>query len=407
MASREKAQTLIRRGVRIPDPGTVSIGEEVDPERIAARGVVIHPGCRVSGKDTLILENSVIGAEGPAVVSDCQLGPGVELKGGFFQRSTFLGKASLGPGAHVREGCLLEEESGGAHCVGLKQTILFPFVTLGSLINFCDCLMAGGTGRKNHSEVGSSYIHFNFSPNADKATPSLLGDVPRGVTLRQPPIFLGGQGGLVGPVRLGYGTVIAAGTIWRADFPAGGKLLFGRSTKAGAAAFDPTVYRGIGRKIANNFTYIANLFAFRRWHLHARALFPSGPLEEALHRGALEKLDLNLRERVTRLGELAGRMPSSLGTGKPAGEEAQRQRELHANWPRIEEEIARAGEGGGDEALRDLFLEKLSRERQNAGRDYLAAVKALDEEAAGTASAWLQGIVDGLTKKLLALIPSF
>ncbi len=53
----------------------------------------------------------------------------------------------MGLGAEVREGCLLEEETSGAHAVGLKQTILFPFVTLGSLVNFCDCLMAGGTGR--------------------------------------------------------------------------------------------------------------------------------------------------------------------------------------------------------------------------------------------------------------------
>ena len=109
----------------------------------------------------------------------------------------------MGPGAQVREGCLLEEEANGAHCVGLKQTILFPFVTLGSLINFCDCLMAGGTSRKDHSEVGSSYIHFNFTPDGDKTTASLFGDVPRGVMLDQPPIFLGGQGGAVGPVRAG------------------------------------------------------------------------------------------------------------------------------------------------------------------------------------------------------------
>ena len=61
----------------------------------------------------------------------------------------------MGLGAQVREGCILEEEANGAHCVGIKQTILFPFVTLGSLINFCDCLMAGGTSRKDHSEAGS------------------------------------------------------------------------------------------------------------------------------------------------------------------------------------------------------------------------------------------------------------
>ena len=66
--------------------------------------------------------------------------------------------------------------------------------------------MAGGTSRKNHSEIGSSYIHFNFTPHQDKATPSLVGDVPRGVMLDRAPIFLGGQGGLVGPVRIAYGT---------------------------------------------------------------------------------------------------------------------------------------------------------------------------------------------------------
>jgi len=83
--------------------------------------------------------------------------------------------------AEVREGCLLEEEANGAHTVGLKQTILFPFVTLGSIVNFCDILMAGGTDRRNHSEVGSSYIHFNYTPNQDKATASLIGDVAYGV----------------------------------------------------------------------------------------------------------------------------------------------------------------------------------------------------------------------------------
>ncbi len=116
----------------------------------------------------------------------------------------------MASGAQVREGCILEEEANASHTVGLKQTILFPFVTLGSLINFCDCFMAGGTSRKNHSEVGSSYIHFNYTPNQDKATASLIGDVPKGVMINQAPIFLGGQGGLVGPSRIGYGTVIAA-----------------------------------------------------------------------------------------------------------------------------------------------------------------------------------------------------
>jgi len=108
------------------------------------------------------------------------IGPGVELKGGYCRSSLFLDGAAVGSGAQVREGCILEEGARGGHCVGLKQTILFPFVTLGSLVNFCDCLMAGGTGKKDHSEVGSSYIHFNYTPEQDKANPSLIGDVPQG-----------------------------------------------------------------------------------------------------------------------------------------------------------------------------------------------------------------------------------
>jgi len=177
-----------------------------------SREAIVHPGCRIIGSS--IGPGCEIGAEGAVVIENCQLGRGVKLKGGYFSGSVFLDGANMGGGAHVREGTILEEEASGAHAVGLKQTVLLPFVTLGSLINFCDILMAGGTSRKNHSEVGSSYIHFNFTPNQDKATASLVGDVSRGVLLNQNPIFLGGQGGLVGPARIAYGTVIAAGGIY-------------------------------------------------------------------------------------------------------------------------------------------------------------------------------------------------
>ncbi|MCK7504346.1 MAG: hypothetical protein MZV70_09845 [Desulfobacterales bacterium] len=149
------------------------------------------------------------------------------MKGGFFSQVRLSGRSQYGNG----RACPGRMHSGRSRPaaptrVGLKQTILFPFVTLGSLINFCDCLMAGGTSRSNHSEVGSSYIHFNFTPDADKTTPSLIGDVPRGVMLNQPPIFLGGQGGMVGPLRMGYGNVVAAGSILRQDYPQNNQLIF-------------------------------------------------------------------------------------------------------------------------------------------------------------------------------------
>jgi UDP-N-acetylglucosamine/UDP-N-acetylgalactosamine diphosphorylase len=224
--SHEKVCQLLDNGVAIPNPGTIDIGNEIRIDQISGKGITIYPGCRIYGSKTVISSGCQLGYEAPVTIEDCQLGSEVELKGGFFSKSVFLEKANMSMGAHVREGCILEEHAGGAHCVGLKQTILFPFVTLGSLINFCDCLMAGGTSRHNHSEVGSSYIHFNFTPDADKTTPSLLGDVPRGVMLNQPPIFLGGQGGIIGPLRLGYGNVVAAGSILRHDYPQDNQLIF-------------------------------------------------------------------------------------------------------------------------------------------------------------------------------------
>ena len=227
--SHQKIIELMNKGVDIPNPLTLDIGDEVRTENISGNGVKIYPGCRIYGKATVIAQGAKIGAEGPVTIDNCQVGPMAELKGGYFKGSVFLAKANMGLGAHVREACILEEEANGAHCVGLKQTILFPFVTLGSLINFCDCLMAGGKSRKDHSEVGSSYIHFNFTPDGNKTTPSLLGDVPRGVMLNQPAIFLGGQGGMVGPLRLGYGNVSVAGTILRNDTLEDRKMIIARN----------------------------------------------------------------------------------------------------------------------------------------------------------------------------------
>ena len=205
---KSKVSQLIHKGVRIDCPDSIEIGEEVDVGKISGQGVVIHAGSKIFGDTTLILRDARIGFEAPATVKNCQIGPEVELKGGFFEDAVFLANAKAGLGSHVREASIFEEQTSIAHTVGTKHTILFPFVTLGSLINFCDCLIAGGTSRKNHSEVGSSYIHFNFTPNQDKATASLIGDVPKGVMLNQPPIFLGGQGGLVGPCRLNINSAL-------------------------------------------------------------------------------------------------------------------------------------------------------------------------------------------------------
>jgi bifunctional UDP-N-acetylglucosamine pyrophosphorylase/glucosamine-1-phosphate N-acetyltransferase len=404
---------LLKKGVRISAPFSVDIGDEVDPARISGEGVVFCPGTKLSGAKTLISAGAILGREAPVAVDDCLLGRGVELKGGFFTSSVFLDKAGMASGAHIREGCILEEEAGGGHTVGLKQTILFPFATLGSLINFCDCLLAGGTSRKDHSEVGSSYVHFNYTPNQDKATPSLLGDVPRGVMLTEPPIFLGGQGGLVGPARIGFGTVIEAGTVWREDCPEGGRLLRGEGRPASAQEYHPGFTGDIRRRVTNNVLYLANLLALRQWYLHVRLAFFGDPeMGDALLRGAAETLEKAIAERMTRFRELACKVQTVQGPADRFLPEENRgiilrgQRQLHNRWSELEACLTDRREDAAGREERDAFLIKMAAARAAQGNDYIRVIRSLDRDARTSGTAWLRQVVDAVAERAFAHIPA-
>lgn len=406
--SYEKICKLLEKGVDIPNPGTLDIGDEVNIDQISGKGVKIYPGCRIYGSKTVISPDSQLGYEAPVTIEDCQLGAKVELKGGFFSKSVFLEKANMAMGAHVREGCILEEQAGGAHCVGLKQTILFPFVTLGSLINFCDCLMAGGTSRSNHSEVGSSYIHFNFTPDADKTTPSLLGDVPRGVMLNQPPIFLGGQGGIIGPLRMGYGNVVAAGTILRRDYIEDNQLIFESVPKSSVRDYLPAAYPAIGRVVENNIIYLANLAALEAWYIYVRKPFlEAQPFGSLLYEGVMEQLAAARKERLKRLKAMAEKAKAS--TAKELNESSARGRnELYDQMEYI------AGffkTGSADrlemaKKLREEFLKDLEKAAGNNRTNYIETIQALPAETSLKGSLWLNNIVDELCEKVIKAAPS-
>jgi hypothetical protein len=409
----EPVARLLRKGVRIPNPFSVDVGEEVDPERVSSNGVFFYAGTKISGAKTLISSGVQLGCEAPVTVADCRLGRGVELRGGFFKSSVFLDQANMGSGAQVREGCLIEEEANGGHTVGLKQTILFPFVTLGSLVNFCDVFLAGGTSRRDHSEVGSSYIHFNYTINQDKATASLLGDVPRGVMLSEPPIFLGGQGGLVGPARIGFGTVIAAGSVWRGDCPDGGKLLCAEAGPGFSRPFHPGLYGDIHRRVTNNILYLANLLALRQWYLHVRRFFPGDPaMGEALWKGAIEILDGAVAERLARFKALAEKMEKSQELGERflpreiRGEILHRQQEFRERWPALEACLTDRQEEQAGRKERDGFLTKLVSIREAQGNDYLRTIRFLDGDVSSLGTMWLQRVVDAVAESAFACVPS-
>lgn len=395
----------MEKGVDIPNPLTLDIGDEVNPDRISGSGVRIYPGCRIYGDRTVIGPGGRIGHEGPVTIENCQLGPGVELKGGYFKESVFFEKASMGLGAHVREACILEEQAGGAHCVGLKQTILFPFVTLGSLINFCDCLMAGGTSRKNHSEVGSSYIHFNFTPNGDKATASLIGDVPRGVMLRSRPIFLGGQGGIVGPLRLGYGSVVAAGTVLRNDVTEENKLIVGKSRRGAVVDYIPKYYGNLSRIVEKNILYLASLVALEEWYVHIRQpIFKTEELGELIFDGAIEKLLLARKERVKRLKAMADIISEVPEKESEGGGDFAEKNDFLDNVDELCEFFTGQGGKGGGSKERDDFLAAFHGFHEEKGGGYLEVIQGLPEVVFRKGTAWLDRTIGDLCEKAASII---
>ncbi len=397
---------LIQKGVCVIQPETVLVSDDVNPDRISPENVTIYPGCRISGEKTLILSGSTIGYEAPVTIHNALIGKNTTLNGGFFKECAFAGDNTFGSGAHVRQGTILEEQANAAHTVGLKQTILFPFVTLGSLINFCDCLMAGGTSRKNHSEVGSSFIHFNYTPNQDKATASMLGNVHQGVLLNKNPIFLGGQGGIAGPVRLAFGSTTAAGSIIRKDQLKEDMLILGGGFKDLSIPKKPNVYFNVQTIFNNNIYYISGLVSLMAWYRNARPLFANDGLADLLVKGMEEILEDCINERLKRLSDFSQKLVHSKQIIETRSKDKSRtafsqHTDAIKSFPVAQQAIQNELENKslGKEGEKTLLaLEKGIKQK---GNQYVDVVQSLSSEHQSSAQRWLFEIENRICEQTL------
>ncbi len=410
-ANRERIQRLHDKGVRFPcGTGGVFIGGDVNPDRLE-KGAVIHPGCRITGKETLIRAGAAVGLTGPCVLENMVLDRDVRLGSGAFRESVLLKGAHLGSSIRVRENCLIEEGCELSFSVDVKHTFLLAHVILGSEINFCDLLMAGGTSRKDHSEVGSGVIHFNFTPygaSGDKATASRMGDAVHGVFYRSPRIFIGGHSSLVGPLKIGYGAVIAAASRVARDVPEN-TLCFGvRERPQDQSDFDFLCYRSIARKIRNSVEYIAQLAAFWHFYAQARRAAAGDPLETAAVDAASRCIEGGIEARVKRLDTVREYMAESIRRNRKQGEEALavQQEAFRDGWPAARETLLGFRNAALDEAAREGFMKDLTAAIPRFAGDFTGLItKGLEEEAVRTGIRWLGGIVRELTHGLEALAP--
>jgi UDP-N-acetylglucosamine/UDP-N-acetylgalactosamine diphosphorylase len=299
-----RLDTLEAQGVTVVDRRQVYLDDAIDLSRVR-KDAILYPGTRLIGSSTFVGAGARIGVEGPAVLENTVIGENAEIASGYLKDSVMLRDARVGSNAHIRVGTLLEEEASTGHAVGLKHTVLMSFVTLGSLINFCDGLISGGRSRKEHTEVGSGFIHFNYTPRGragDKATPSLIGDVVHGVFVRQPRIFLGGLSGIVGPQKVGFGSFTLAGQVLRREVPPN------RIVGDAARCIDKESHslNEFPRRILKlNLEYIGQLAALQAWYRHVRlARIPICPEYKDLRivtQAAADLLSVSIDERVQRV----------------------------------------------------------------------------------------------------------
>ncbi len=323
--SQQALLSLVEKGVNIPSVDHVLIGQEVSLDKISA-GATLHPFCQIKGSTTTIYpnaqigqcgpafvehsiigSNAIIGQKGAATIISCTVGKSSVLGAGVAEHAVFLGKETTdndfttGVGFRVRKGSLYEEDASSAQHTDTKMTILFPWVTLGSNINFCDALVAGGVSPKlgDFSEVGSGSIHFNFTPYGDKATASLIGNVIDGVFLDQKRIFIGGNNSLIGPIESAFGAVSAAGA--RVSHLLEEGLNFGRALHGKKARPFQNKPRSVSAILKKQMRYISELSALLFWYDMVRATIATSQEQTELYRQGRQVVFDNLKERTTQV----------------------------------------------------------------------------------------------------------
>lgn len=391
--NRSRVEVLQRRGVDVWGPERVYVSEDVRLDMIEAGAVIRHG--TLSGSGLRIARGAQIGVSGHAEVEDCQIAADVELGAGLYQGATFLQGAKVRGFAEIRPGTLLEEEAEAAHAVALKNTTFTSCCVAGSLINFCDLFLSGGTSRSDHTEVGSGAIHFNFDPRGDKWG-SLIGGI-RGVLLRSAPVFVGGNCGIVGPVEIGFGSVTAAGAVIRRDVgqnvvvATGGKNVQIRD-------FDRRIYGSLTSRFLLTAKLIGTLRALDCWYALVR--LPNAKADEQpFYEAARRQIEIQVAERIKRLGNLVAKLPESIslalaGSSSDNSPAIRQHRDLIERWPATSDALKAPVE---TPAPPSEFIGAFSEARYN-GMGHVEAIQNSHAGASETAQ-WLERIVDDVTER--------
>ena len=386
--NRTRVDLLRQRGVDVWGPERVYVSEDVDLDAIEA-GAEIRQAT-LSGPELSIAAGATIGTSGHAEVDNCQIGRNVELGSGLYRGATFLEGVKFRGFAEVRPSTLLEEQAEAAHNVALKNTTFTSCCVAGSLINFCDLFLSGGRSRRDHTEIGSGAIHFNFDPRGHKWG-SLIGGI-RGVLLRSEPVFIGGNCGLVGPLEIGFGAVTTAGSVIRKDV-AENTLVAESGRTIRIDGYDSKAYGQLQGSFMVTARLVGTLRALDGWYATVRIPHSSAG-DRRLYEAARKQIDAQVQERIERLAKIVEDLPqgsSQLSRGLRANQEHRR---LVAGWERFRRVLEDPLEAGEPPAA---FVQRYA-EARASDRGHVESVKSADA-GAPQAERWLEGMVERVTSR--------
>ncbi|GMR21796.1 MAG: hypothetical protein BMS9Abin37_0112 [Acidobacteriota bacterium] len=191
-----KLTALLRRGVLIPDPTSVSIAPEVS----VGAGTLLSSFVLLDG-DSRIGTVCTIGSFSHLV--NVTVGTGTTILDHCFIRDSRIGKkASIGPFAHLRP----DSDVGDAARVG-------------NFVELKNAKLGAGAKASHLSYVGDAEIGRNANLGAGTITCNYDGRV-KNRTIVGDGAFIGSDVQLVAPVRVGKGAFVAAGSCIVNDVPA-------------------------------------------------------------------------------------------------------------------------------------------------------------------------------------------
>ncbi len=291
-------EKLQNKGVQIPAPNQIQIGEEVIADNIEPN-VVLLPGIVIQGSKTMLGQGTVLGPGGTFCNVRC--GRRVKLQTGYYENCVFLNGTEIRSNAEMRAGTIFMEEAQAAHTVGCKMTILGMRVILGSLINFCDVFVSGGNEEPfGFTEIGSGAIHYNFTPNGLKFG-SLIGPGALGEMYGlYPKTFIGGQTQIIAPTMIGHQVLVPAGTSVRQPIPSG-VLSIDSALAPGKKAYQPSLITSAKEKFWLTAVLIIHYQALSRYFTVIRKTFAQSHHDaflEHLYEQANEMIQINIQERL-------------------------------------------------------------------------------------------------------------